>query len=119
MSSLERRTQWDERTSAPGSLVGQSGLVFESFFERSVDAVWLFDPQAGVFLDCNDAAVKLIGAKDKGELLQSTPMDLSPPFQRDGVTTRERTEQIIALVEKHNGYRFEWTMRRSKIVDYS
>ena len=112
MSSAEQSPQWDERTSAPGSLVGQSGLVFESFFERSVDAVWLFDPQAGVFLDCNDAAVKLIGAKDKAQLLQTTPMDLSPPFQPNGATTRERTAQIIALVEKHNGYRFEWTMRR-------
>jgi PAS domain S-box-containing protein len=85
--------------------------VFESFFERSVDAVWLFDPQAGVFVDCNQAAVKLIGAESKAQLLQTRPVDLSPPMQTNGSTSTERTAQIIDLVEKHNGYRFEWIMR--------
>src|SRR5205085_1120272 len=72
---------WDERTGAPERLLQQSGAVFESFFERSVDAVWLFDPQAGVFVDCNQAAVNLIGAASKAQLLQATPADLSPPDQ--------------------------------------
>lgn len=102
---------WDERTSAAPALLQHNDGVFESFFERSVDAVWLFDPQAGVFVDCNQAAVELIGAKSKEQLLKATPADLSPPDQPDGASSRERAAQITALVERHNGYRFEWLMR--------
>ncbi len=103
--------KWDESASATAALAGQNSLVFESFFERSVDAVLLFDPQTGVFVDCNQAAVKLIGAKSKSELLQMRPEDLSPPFQPDGSSSGARTAEIVALVEKNNGYRFEWMMR--------
>jgi PAS domain-containing protein len=39
--------------------------VFESLFERSADAIWLFDPQTGVFVDCNSAAVELMCAGTK------------------------------------------------------
>src|SRR3954471_22028544 len=98
MSSLRRSPQWDERTSAPGSVVGQSGLVFETFFEQSVDAIWLFDPQAGVFVDCNQAAVKLIGAENKQQVLHMRPEDLSPPIQPDGSRSAEKTAEIIEIV---------------------
>jgi len=84
---------------------------FESLFERTFDAVWLLDPQAGVFVDCNQAAVELIGAKCKEQLLQARPEDLSPPIQPDGTPSREKTAQILALVEKHKCHRFEWTIR--------
>jgi PAS domain S-box-containing protein len=103
--------EWVERTSAPNLPIKQSDTVFESFFERTFDAVWLFDPQAGVFVDCNEAAVKLIGAKCKAELLQMKPEDLSPPYQPGGITSRDRSAEITALVEKNQGYRFEWVMR--------
>jgi PAS domain S-box-containing protein len=103
--------EWVERTSAPNLPIKQSDTVFESFFERTFDAVWLFDPQAGVFVDCNEAAVKLIGAKSKAELLQMKPEDLSPPYQPGGITSRDRSAEITALVEKNQGYRFEWVMR--------
>jgi PAS domain S-box-containing protein len=102
---------WDERTSAGGLSPRHTDSVFESFFERSFDAVWLFDPQAGVFVDCNQAAVQLIGAKSKQQLLQARPEDISPSVQPDGSSSNERTAQIIALVEKHKGHRFEWVIR--------
>ncbi|HWC60822.1 MAG TPA: PAS domain S-box protein [Verrucomicrobiae bacterium] len=107
---MEER-DWSERTSAPETQLKQTDAVFESFFERTFDAVWLFDPQAGVFVDCNQAAVDLIGAKDKAQLLQATPAQVSPANQPNGATSSERTAQIIALVEKHKGYRFEWVIR--------
>src|ERR1043165_5345200 len=104
--------EWDESASATGRRLGQTGPVFESFFERSIDAVWLFDPQAGVFVDCNPAAVALMRAGTKEKLLGARPEDLSPPVQPDGTPTREKTVQITALVEEHGGHRFEWVGRR-------
>ncbi len=102
---------WDERTSAPEPSFEHIGGVFESLFERSADAVWLFDPQAGVFVDCNHAAVELLGAKSKEQLLQARPEDLSPSIQPDGLPSSEKTAQILALVEQHKRHRFEWTVR--------
>ena len=104
--------EWDESASATGRFAGQTGAVFESFFERSVDAVWLFDPQAGVFVDCNPAAVELMRAGTKEKLLGARPEDLSPQLQPDGTPTGEKSAQVTALVEERGGHRFEWVGRR-------
>jgi len=42
--------------------------VFESLFERSADAIWLYDPEIDMLLDCNQAAVKLMGQKVSSNL---------------------------------------------------
>ena len=86
--------------------------MFQLLFERSADAILLFDPRAGVFVDCNPAAVELLRAGTKERLLRVRPEDLSPPLQPDGVPTSEKTVEIVALVEKHGGHRFEWMARR-------
>ncbi len=111
MKPTEVATDWDERASAASPLLKHNDGVFESFFERSFDAVWLFDPETGVFVDCNQAAVELIGAESKEQLLQARPEDISPSVQPNGASSNERTAQIIALVEQHKGHRFEWVIR--------
>jgi PAS domain S-box-containing protein len=86
--------------------------MFESLFERSADAIWLFDPSAGVFVDCNQAAVELMRAGTKARLLNARPEDISPPLQPDGMTSRDKTAEVVELSAKHGGYRFEWLARR-------
>jgi PAS domain S-box-containing protein len=86
--------------------------MFQLLFERSADAIWLFDPKAGIFVDCNQAAVDLMRAGTKQRLLGARPEDLSPVFQPDGVSSREKSAQIVALVEARGGHRFEWVARR-------
>ncbi len=100
--------EWDESASATGRFAGQTGAVFESFFERSVDAVWLFDPQAGVFVDCNPAAVELMRAGTKEKLLGARPEDLSPQLQPDGTPTREKSAQVTALVDASMETKSSW-----------
>src|SRR5258705_4138343 len=104
--------EWDERTSASELLLKHSGSVFGNFFERSVDAVWLLDPQSGVFVDCNQAAVELIGADSKQQLLRMRPEELSPPFQPDGTPSAEKSTEIIATIQSRKTHLFEWMMRR-------
>jgi len=84
-------SEWDESPSVPELALNDTGAVFESFFERSVDAVWLLDQQAGVFVDCNQAAVELIGAENKQQLMRTRPEDLSPPLQSDGTPSAEKS----------------------------
>src|SRR5437879_1384886 len=105
-------SKWDESTSAPGLFLQQTDGVFESLFERSADAIWLYDPQAGLLTDCNQAAVELMGAEHKKQLVPSRPEDLSPPIQPDGSRSADKTAEIISIVEKKKGHHFEWLVRR-------
>src|SRR6267378_314562 len=107
-----RAPQRDESPSATESLLKDNPSMFQLLCERSADAIWLFDPQAGVFVDCNAAAVELMRAGTKEKLLGARPEDLSPPVQPDGTPSREKSAQIVALVEEHGGHRFEWVGRR-------
>src|SRR6266566_2502694 len=104
--------EWDESPSAAELSLKDNPSMFQLLFERSADAIWLFDPQAGVFVDCNSAAVELMRAGSKEALLGSRPEDLSPLLQPDGTPTREKSAQIVALVEERGGHRFEWLGRR-------
>ena len=104
--------EWDESPSATELSLKDNPGMFQLLFEGSADAIWLFDPQAGVFVDCNAAAVELMGAGTKERLLGARPEDLSPALQPDGTTSREKTAQIIARVEEQGSHRFEWAARR-------
>ena len=112
MNSSVPELERDERTSAADPVFEHTDRVFESLFNRSADAIWLLDPQAGVFVDCNEAAVKLIGAENKEQLLNTRPADLSPLLQPDGSRSADKSAQIIALFEKEMTYRFEWMIQR-------
>jgi PAS domain S-box-containing protein len=103
---------WDESPSAPRGPLGDNPCVFQLLFERCADAIWLFDPEAGVFVDCNEAAVDLMRAGTKEKLLGARPEDLSPRLQPDGTPSRQKSAQIVALVEEQGGHRFEWLGRR-------
>ncbi|HVV71127.1 MAG TPA: PAS domain S-box protein, partial [Verrucomicrobiae bacterium] len=85
--------------------------MFQSLFERSADAIWLFDPQVGRFVDCNQAAVHLLRAETKEKLLQTRPEDLSPPTQPDGTLSQQKAGEMAERAGKQGGYRFEWLAR--------
>src|SRR5262245_13496635 len=101
-----------ESPTAARSLFDNNSSIFELLFERSADAIWLFDPKAGVFLDCNAAAVELMRAGTKEKLLGARPEDLSPPHQAGGISSTEKSAQVIALAEERGSHRFEWVVRR-------
>src|SRR3954453_7898711 len=100
--------EWDESPSAEKAPRPHNPSMFQLLFERSADAIWLFDPQAGVFVDCNAAAVELMRAGTKEKLLGARPEDLSPPLQADGTLSREKTAQVVAMAEASGSHRFEW-----------
>lgn len=109
--------QWNQRCNAPGATPEDTAAMFRLLFERSTDPIWLFDPVAGVFVDCNEAAVSLIGCGTKEQLLKSSPAELAPPVQPDGRESKVVAREITALVERDGGHRFEWTGRRANGED--
>src|SRR5687768_14788681 len=112
MNASPTHPDWDESTSAHAPHLEHSDKVFEKLFERSAEAMWLYDPQTAMLVDCNEAAVALIGAESKQQLLRTRPDEISPPFQPDGSPTADKAAEIIALVEKKKTHRFEWVIRR-------
>ena len=104
--------RWDESPSAREFPFKQTGAVFESFFERSADAIWLYDPVTAMLTDCNQAAVKLMGAGKKEQVLPIRPEELSPSFQPDGRRSADKSEEIRVKVQQQETHRFEWMIRR-------
>lgn len=92
--------------------MGNNERMFELLFERSADAIWLYEPQTGVFVDCNQAAVELLGAGSREQLIRTRPEDLSPPTQPDGTSSHDKALEVSELANRLGGYRFEWVARR-------
>src|SRR5262245_5147062 len=95
--------EWTESTSAPELVLRHSGSVFGSFFERSADAIWLYELLADhtvVLVDCNQAVVELMGAANKEQVLRTRTEDLSPPIQPDGSKSTDKARDVIAVVQR-------------------
>ena len=84
-------SKWDESPSAAETPIRDNPPMFQLLFERSADAMLLFDPQLGVFVDCNQAAVELMRVGSKEKLLQARPEDFSPFLQPDGTPSSKKT----------------------------
>ncbi len=85
-------------------------------FERSPDAILLLDD--GVFIDCNQAAVDMLRAADKDELLSLSPSDLLPTVQPDGTSSSTKAKQMIAEALERGSHRFEWLAKRRNGDDF-
>src|SRR5690349_24207255 len=91
---------------------GHHESMFQQLFECSADAMVLSDPIRQVFVDCNQAAVEMMHATSKEQLLFKNPADLSPEFQPDGRSSREHVQEDTARVLRQGSHRFEWLSRR-------
>ena len=79
-------------------------------FERSPDAILVLDD--GVFIDCNQAAVDMLHAAGKDELLSLSLSDLSAAIQPDGTSSQNKAREMIAVALERGSHRFEWLARR-------
>jgi PAS domain S-box-containing protein len=86
--------------------------MFHLLFERTRDAIWLFDPGTGTMVDCNEATVALMRCRSRAELVGKRAEELSPPVQPDGSPTVEAAALHIAETLKNGNSRFEWTAQR-------
>src|SRR5262245_64392429 len=115
MNSSAPNPDWGESPSASEAGRKHTAGVFGNLIERSADAIWLhevLDPRTAVLVDCNQAAIDLIGAESKQQLLHTRPEEISPPMQPDGSCSADKAAEIIAIVEKERRYRFEWVIRK-------
>ena len=83
---------------------------FRMLFDCSSDAHLLVNETGTV--DCNKAAVTLLGFSDKQQLLSVHPAGFSPVFQRNGRRSSELRFEMDQIAVRLGSHRFEWTLRR-------
>jgi len=91
--------------------LGYSENKYKELFECSADAILIIED--GIFVDCNDATVKMLGYKSRSELLMTHPSVLSPPNQPDNRLSSEKADEMIALAFKNGSHRFEWDHKKA------
>jgi len=88
-------------------LLLESESTFRKLFEDSADAILLING-AGIFYECNQAALDLL-KMSREELLLASPAAISPEFQPTGQRSDELACDIIATAYKNGHHRFDWT----------
>jgi PAS domain S-box-containing protein len=90
----------------------KSEQKFYTLFQRSSHPHLIFNEKNGI-IDCNQAALDILGYADKKELLRQHPAAFSPEFQPDGRASVEKSFEMDALARKAGYHRFEWVHRKS------
>lgn len=80
---------------------------FQVYFEQSAQAFILV--KDGIIVDCNLAAVTLLGYNDKFGLLGKHPAEISPEYQPDGELSVIKAEKYINITKEKKSFAFEWT----------
>ena len=88
----------------------ESEQRFRVLFEKSTHPHLLLDDNG--ILDCNNAAISILGASKRSDLLLTHPAALSPEFQPDGEPSHDAYVNAMEAAYATGFHRFEWTYRR-------
>lgn len=98
-----------ERVRAESAQIA-SQKKFLTLFESANDAIFLMD--GPFFVDCNPKTVQLFGCTDRSEVLGRSPVDFSPEFQPDGLSSQEKAQDLIRAALLGNPQFFYWLHTR-------
>lgn len=95
------------------SKVHDNEAFINRIFEYSCTAIVVMDAQTYQFIDCNQAAVKIYGFKDKSDVLKCTPLEVSSQYQYDGIDSKTKAKYFLDIAKANNSVIFEWKHQRS------
>jgi len=101
----ELRSQFED-LEINSELLRKSEHTFRKLFEGCSDAVLILEGNS--IIDCNQAAVELLGYDYKVGIIGKSIGDISPKNQPDGNPSVERIAEVIETAEKSGKSRFEW-----------
>ncbi len=84
----------------------ESEKKFRDLFEKSGDAFLILKNR--IFIDCNNAALRMLQYDNKNEFINVHPSLLSPKFQPDGKESVIKAEEMMQQCIEHGTHRFEW-----------
>ena len=88
----------------------ESEEKYRTLFERSEDAMWIFDGER--FLDVNDTVARMLGFDSADELRGLHPLDISPLRQPDGRESAVVAEEHVRRAFRDGHDRFSWMHSR-------
>ncbi|HEX9080445.1 MAG TPA: PAS domain S-box protein [Desulfuromonadaceae bacterium] len=89
----------------------ESEETFRRIFYEAPDPILLID-ESNCFADCNQAAVSMLGAEFREQVLTRHPSHFSPEFQPDGQLSARKADSIIQAVFAQQDMHFEWLHQR-------
>lgn len=89
--------------------------AFKVFFDQSPDGSLILSD--GMFVECNPAAVTMLGYPDKSCIIGKHPLALSPSVQADGVPSAEKSQRMMAIALREGSCRFDWLHTRADGAD--
>jgi diguanylate cyclase (GGDEF)-like protein/PAS domain S-box-containing protein len=84
---------------------------YKTIFSKSKDALLIIKNRE--FIDCNRAALEMLGYSDKNFFLSVKPSDLSPLKQPDGRDSLEKAMEMMDLAVEHGSHRFDWIHKKT------
>lgn len=108
LSTDELTIIYDDVTQAmlDQELLAKSEIRFRTIFDKANDA--LFFMQGQKFLDCNSATLAMFGLENKAEIVGHTPVEFSPLFQPDGLSSGRKALQYLHKAQAGQPQRFYW-----------
>lgn len=88
---------------------------YRKLFQTSADGMFLM---TDVVIECNDAACKIFNC-EKDQIINRSPMELSPEYQEDGRKSSDLFNEKIKLVLQEETQNFYWRYNTAegKIID--
>ncbi len=102
-------TNYENHLLMSNKKIKEQKQIFETLYQKSADGIWLL--KDNLFIDCNEAIVKMFKAKSKQELINISSVDISPEFQPDGQSSYEKSLWMSALAQQNGIHKFEWHAR--------
>ncbi|UJP63932.1 PAS domain S-box protein [Mongoliitalea daihaiensis] len=85
--------------------IAYSESKYKFLFDHSPNGVLLI--KEGKFIECNLAAIEMIGGQKK-DILGKSPSQLSPIYQPNGIHSEKIENKLLQLISKGENQYFEW-----------
>ncbi len=117
LAQARQRVSELERSEGQHALV-EKGLresyeYAKGLFTASHIPLIIMDAETGVYMDCNEAAVKIYGYANREEVLGKTPLDVSAPTQYDGSDSTAEVKKHNEAARREGSHVFEWRHQRA------
>jgi PAS domain S-box-containing protein len=112
LSAIAARVGDALRTWKTQEAMRQSEQRFRLLVEHAPEAMVILDMATGKFVEVNSKASELFGMS-REQLLQTGPIELSPPTQSDGISSAERAGPLLAAALAGESPVFEWLHRHA------
>lgn len=89
-----------------GSVVTGCDQLLRNLFDASPEPLLICKDDS--FMECNQAAVEILGYNSKDELLKKHPLEISPKLQPDGLLSIEKAQANRSKALNEGFHQFEW-----------